>query len=139
MWSDLMMTKLVMQERQCLPPTCAHTRARNWACHWGTCPRPELNPHPFSPQATALTAEPNWLGQFSNIIHWSFGKYWLTYWVSNTAAFYSTIYFFKSIFANITTDLRRKVKNWEDVTFTVLYMFAKFLILFSIDSLFKST
>lgn len=34
----------------------------------------------------------------------------------------------KFTFSNITTDLLRKVKNWEAVTFTVSDMFSKILI-----------
>nr|KAF6285978.1 hypothetical protein mMyoMyo1_009534 [Myotis myotis] len=44
----------------CTPPT------GNRACNQGTCPRPKLNPGPFSPRPNDLSTEPNRSGLNAN-------------------------------------------------------------------------
>lgn len=47
----------------------APTGAGDGACNGGTCPWPESNLRPFSPQTGTLTTKPNWLGQVQMFLH----------------------------------------------------------------------
>lgn len=62
-----------------------------------------------------------------NIIHWSLGKWFLTYWLPNIATFHSAVLKKRNVFANTTTYVT-KVKNWDAVTFIVSGKFSKILI-----------